>query len=432
MLVRVAITGGLLLTTGIASGQVPAVRTGPVQLTDFGVPEVQEAAQVPTCPWDCQATPDQEVGISDFLEVLAQWTLVDTSCDFDGGGVGINDFLLLLANWGLCPGPVNDECDGKIIIDRLDSGGTLMQPFDLTGATPSADATLCAAAAVQDIWYCLRNTTQDEKDVTLSGKVDVLAEVTAGCDCANPGPLVACGSLEGPVPTFTMQPGDEVCVRLHNEPGGAFAGNLVITNEPTGPPSEKCFNQQPNQVNATASDVDCDLCAGGTQIVADQAVLLSAEMIDEIRFWGVYFPGDAGGGDPLPDNFTVKFRLNDASTGVDVPGSVVRKLKVGPATTRTATGVILFGVREFEYTIDLDPNQDLPAGFYWVEIYNDTTNDPTDDDWFWETGALDHVNGLPGSVVSTDVPNVPPKVWSLDRISDLSLNMTCKPMPPTN
>ena len=40
MLVRAAIAGGLLLTTGIASGQVPAVRTGHVQLTDFGVPEV--------------------------------------------------------------------------------------------------------------------------------------------------------------------------------------------------------------------------------------------------------------------------------------------------------------------------------------------------------------------------------------------------------
>jgi hypothetical protein len=29
--------------------------------------------------------------------------MIDTSCDFDGGGVGINDFLDLLGHWGPCP-----------------------------------------------------------------------------------------------------------------------------------------------------------------------------------------------------------------------------------------------------------------------------------------------------------------------------------------
>ena len=54
------------------------------------------------CPWDCESTPDGNVGITDFLELLAQWSMVGTSCDF-GAGVGINAFLELLANWGLCP-----------------------------------------------------------------------------------------------------------------------------------------------------------------------------------------------------------------------------------------------------------------------------------------------------------------------------------------
>ncbi len=53
-------------------------------------------------PWDC-ADNDGQVGIVDFLALLAQWGQVGTSCDFDGGGVGINDFLKLLANWGPCP-----------------------------------------------------------------------------------------------------------------------------------------------------------------------------------------------------------------------------------------------------------------------------------------------------------------------------------------
>ena len=64
---------------------------------------VVSVGSFPSCPWDCEAVPEGTVGINDFLELLAQWTLIDTSCDFDSGGVGINDFLELLANWGPCP-----------------------------------------------------------------------------------------------------------------------------------------------------------------------------------------------------------------------------------------------------------------------------------------------------------------------------------------
>ncbi len=55
----------------------------------------------PSCPWDC-ADGDGNVGIVDFLAVLADWGN-PSPCDFDGGGVGITDFLELLANWGPCP-----------------------------------------------------------------------------------------------------------------------------------------------------------------------------------------------------------------------------------------------------------------------------------------------------------------------------------------
>ncbi len=410
MLVRAAITGGVLLATSIA------------------------AAGVPTCPWDCEASPDKNVGINDFLAVLAQWG-EPGSCDFDGGGVGINDFLGLLANWGPCPAPVNDECAGKIIIDRIDSTGSLAEPFDMFGATPSADASQCVAVPTKDIWYCLRNTTNEEKLVTLTGTVDLQAEVTSGCDCALPGPLVTCGRLIGPVPpSFVMLPGGEVCIRLLNDlglPNDSLNGNLVISNEPAG-----CFDQQPNQSNGIFSDLDCDACVTlgnpPQQVLAEQMVLVMAQQIDELRFWGGYFPGDAGGVEPLPDVFTVKFRLNDDSTGIDLPGSVIRKLDIGPATTRTATGVTFFGVREFEYTISLPTNQALQPGLYWIEIYNDTTSDPTNDDWFWEAGSLDAVNGLPGSVFSRDLPNGPKEQWTVDPVTDLSLSMTCKAPEPAD
>jgi len=54
------------------------------------------------CTWDCGGDNDGDVGIVDFLALLAQWGSPG-SCDFDGGGVGIVDFLALLANWGPCP-----------------------------------------------------------------------------------------------------------------------------------------------------------------------------------------------------------------------------------------------------------------------------------------------------------------------------------------
>ena len=206
--------------------------------------------QMPSCPWDCGLPQDKNVGIVDFLALLAQWGGPGT-CDFDGGGVGITDFLKLLGSWGPCPAPINDECAGKIIIDRFDSGGTLEEHFDMFGATPSPDPSLCILVdpnPFKDIWYCLRNNTNEKKIVTLSGSVDLLAEVRAGCDCANPGPLVTCGRLVSAVPTsFTMQAGDEVCIRLLNDlglPNDQIKGNLIITNQPV-PPDDLNFFLDP-------------------------------------------------------------------------------------------------------------------------------------------------------------------------------------------
>ncbi len=51
-------------------------------------------------PWDCAQPLDGHVGIDDFLAVLAEWGMIGTPCDVNGGGVGINDFLEVLANWG--------------------------------------------------------------------------------------------------------------------------------------------------------------------------------------------------------------------------------------------------------------------------------------------------------------------------------------------
>ena len=72
----------------------PDTGNGDPPIVDMGAYEFQ-------CPWDCGDN-DGNVGIVDFLALLAQWG-GPGSCDFDGRGVGINDFLELLANWGPCP-----------------------------------------------------------------------------------------------------------------------------------------------------------------------------------------------------------------------------------------------------------------------------------------------------------------------------------------
>ena len=55
------------------------------------------------CPWDLDGNGD--VGINDFLDLLAAWgPNPGHPADFDGDDVvGINDFLELLGNWGACP-----------------------------------------------------------------------------------------------------------------------------------------------------------------------------------------------------------------------------------------------------------------------------------------------------------------------------------------
>jgi len=77
-------------------------------VTDTGNPDginpIVDMGAYELCLWDCGGDHDCNVGIVDFLALLAQWNQVGTTCDFGLGaaGVGINEFLDLLANWGPC------------------------------------------------------------------------------------------------------------------------------------------------------------------------------------------------------------------------------------------------------------------------------------------------------------------------------------------
>jgi hypothetical protein len=69
---------------------------GRLFVTDFAF-----TPAAPGCPADLDGSGD--VGVTDFLAMLAVWGQTGVPADFDGGGVGVTDFLILLANWGPCP-----------------------------------------------------------------------------------------------------------------------------------------------------------------------------------------------------------------------------------------------------------------------------------------------------------------------------------------
>jgi len=80
----------------------PACPTSPTPLLVLGSGTI---VGFDVCPWNCGGDNDGNVGIVDFLAILAQWGQIGTSCDFGSGapGVGINEFLDMLAHWGPCP-----------------------------------------------------------------------------------------------------------------------------------------------------------------------------------------------------------------------------------------------------------------------------------------------------------------------------------------
>jgi hypothetical protein len=82
------------------------------------------ALGVALCPADCLQTPDGEVGVQDFLAMLARWgdAAGGGPCDVDYDGViGPDDFLALLDVWGACgraAHPAAAPASGRVGISR--------------------------------------------------------------------------------------------------------------------------------------------------------------------------------------------------------------------------------------------------------------------------------------------------------------------------
>ncbi len=181
------------------------------------------------------------------------------------------------------------------------------------------------------------------------------------------------------------------------------------------------INQAPNGVNGYFADPDCQLCGTGQQSMADNFVVNApggSFQLNQIVVWGGYFPGNTPN---ATDDIDILIHNNAGG----LPGpTVLFSLSGIQATSRVATGVVLFGVDEYIYTFDLAAPPTLPNGTYFIEIFNNTAPTPGVD-WFWETGNLDPVNGIASAAFAFETPGV---LWNANP-DDQSMVLSGTPVP---
>lgn len=158
------------------------------------------------------------------------------------------------------------------------------------------------------------------------------------------------------------------------------------------------LDQAPNQANGLFSDASCSICPTGQQSVAENFVVTTPVALQQIRIWTGYHPGNTP---TTSDIFTVILHADAAG----LPGAVIYT-ESNVASTRVQTGVVLFGVDEWLATLTLAAPQNLAAGTYWIEIFNDSAAGGSPDDVFWETGDLDAVHGIFNNAFAQQTPGV--------------------------
>jgi hypothetical protein len=183
-----------------------------------------------------------------------------------------------------------------------------------------------------------------------------------------------------------------------------------IDEASAAPAAGALLNQPPNGSNGLFADSACGLCPTGQQSIAENFTIAAPTSITSIKIWSGYYSSDT----PLdPDLITIQV-LADAG---GAPGAVMYT-ESPVAYTREQTGVVLFGVHEWKHTLTPAVPIALGAGTYWLEIFNNSAAGP--DDFFWETGNVDGVHGIPGSGWAQETPGV---TWNLDGATDLALQL---------
>jgi len=115
-------------------------------------------------------------------------------------------------------------------------------------------------------------------------------------------------------------------------------------------------------VNGLFADSNCLGCGSLQQSIAENFIAVSGGPdvgITEIVMWGGYFPENIPN---TVDNFTIILHDDAAGPGADLD------VRTGlEATSRVATGIVLFGVDEWMFTFDFSANPIMipSAGTYW-------------------------------------------------------------------
>jgi hypothetical protein len=179
------------------------------------------------------------------------------------------------------------------------------------------------------------------------------------------------------------------------------------------------LNQVPDQSNGVFSDVGCDICGSGVQVLGDNFIVSTAGMgydLDQVILWGGYYPND------VPVVAPFDFYVFPDAGGIPGAASVCSFIGITP-TSDTLTGLVLFGVSEHLMQFDFTPCN-LADGTYWLQLFTDTGFGT--DDFFWEAGVVDPVNGIAGSVWATEQPAV---TWNIDVDTDMAVQITGTTVP---
>ena len=219
------------------------------------------------------------------------------------------------------------------------------------------------------------------------------------------------GGYEGIYDITLYFPATSQCGNGDCEPGiGENCTTCPIDCGSCGP----CIVQPPNQANGIFSDIHCEMCGTGMQFLAEQFILDGDETVQGVKWWGGYYPGDV---EINPSCLEIIIYADDDP--LNQPGSELYRWSCVNAP-KVQTGLMLFGVHEWEHTYMFPTPPALGAGTYWIEIYEDTTG--SDESYFWEVGDLDPANGIIGQAYSFTMPETP---WDFDAATDMAFELIC-------
>jgi Zn-dependent metalloprotease len=159
------------------------------------------------------------------------------------------------------------------------------------------------------------------------------------------------------------------------------------TSDAAGSP---LLEQRPVQYTGAFSDADGEGFTRRSR--AESFSLTNTRAITAVTIWG-YYPNNGLSGN---DNFTLVFHRESGG----LPGTAIKSITNAPFS-RTLTGLAVNGMPENQITFPISTSFLLPAGNYFIEIFNNTVGNPNN--WVWESSEY---LAAPGFVQANECPGV--------------------------